>query len=86
MNTITLEQEGKGFYLAQTKNSDLAIYSYYLESDKQAWIIDPLYDIKIFEEIIQKRGSKLNSILMTHYHADFISGHLEFKTPLFMGP
>lgn len=30
MNSIVTEQEGKGFYLAQVKNSDLAAFSYYV--------------------------------------------------------
>lgn len=45
MNTVVTEQEGPGFYLAQVKNSDLAIFSYYIESEKESVIIDPVFDV-----------------------------------------
>ena len=83
--TITTEQEGNGFYIAQFKTADLAIFSYYVESDKLAYIIDPTFDTKVYEDILAKRGAKLESILLTHYHADFISGHTQFKVPIIMG-
>lgn len=86
MNSVVTEQEGKGFYLAQVKNSDLAIFSYYVESDKEAYLVDPTFDVKIYQDILANRGATLKYLVMTHYHADFISGHLEFKVPILMGP
>lgn len=85
MNSLVSEYEGAGFYVAQFKNSDLAIFSYYIESDKQVVIIDPTLDIKVYEEILAKREATLKSVFLTHYHADFISGHLEFKVQITMG-
>ena len=48
MNALTTEQEGDGFYIAQFKNSDLAIFSYYVESNKEVFIIDPTFDTSIY--------------------------------------
>jgi glyoxylase-like metal-dependent hydrolase (beta-lactamase superfamily II) len=84
--TITTEQEGNGFYLAQFKTPELAIYTYYLESNKEAIIIDPTYDTQIFREFINKRNSNLRLTLLTHYHADFLAGHTQFEAPIAMGP
>lgn len=83
--TITTEQEGNGFYIAQFKTAHLAIFSYYVESDKSAFIIDPTFDTRVYEDFLVKRGAKLEYILLTHYHADFISGHTQFKVPIVMG-
>lgn len=55
MNSIVAEQQGKGYYLAQVKNSDLSNFSYYLESEKEALIIDPGFDTNIYRQIIEKR-------------------------------
>ena len=84
--TITTEQEGNGFYVAQFKTSELAVFTYYVESNGQALIIDPTYDVKAFKDIIAKRNSNLKAILLSHYHADFLSGHTQFDAPIVMGP
>lgn len=55
MNKLTAEQEGNEFYVAQFKNPDLAIFSYYVESKKEAFIIDPTYDTQIYHETLKKR-------------------------------
>lgn len=84
--TLFHEWEGPGFYLAQFKTPELAIFSYYLESDQQAVLIDPTYDSYVYQQMAEKRKSKLTSILLTHYHADYIAGHTEFSLPIIMGP
>lgn len=76
MNTVVTEQEGKGFYIAQLKNSDLSNFSYYVESEKEAYIIDPIFDTRSYQDILIKRGATLKNVLLTHYHLDYISGHL----------
>ena len=35
---------------------------------------------------MDSKGSKLKYVFLTHYHADFLSGHTEFKVPIVMGP
>lgn len=53
----------------------MAIFSYYIESDGQAWLIDPAYDVYPYQDLADKRKAKISSILLTHYHADYIAGH-----------
>lgn len=82
---LVTEQTGDGFYLAQFKTSELAIFSYYVESNKECFLIDPVFDIKTYAEFITKRQSHLKYVGLTHYHADYLSGHTEFKVPIVMG-
>ena len=42
----------------------------------------PTYDDIIFKEFIEKRGSTLKYVLLTHYHADFVSSHAELGVPI----
>lgn len=82
---IASEMEGPGFYVAQFKTPELAIFSYYVESDGQAALIDPTFDTKDYQQILDKRNSCLQYVLLTHYHADFLSGHTQLKAQLVMG-
>jgi hydroxyacylglutathione hydrolase len=51
--------------------------AYYIESDGIAAIIDPLRDIEEYLELAQQRKAKIKYIFETHFHADFVSGHLD---------
>ena len=68
----------------------LAQASYYIESNKECIIIDPIRDIDIYIDLINQRKVKIKYILETHFHADFISGHLDlckkYKCPIVYGP
>ncbi len=55
----------------------LAQGAYYIESEGEAAIIDPLRESKPYIEKAQKDGAKIKYILETHFHADFVSGHLD---------
>ncbi|MCR9288260.1 MAG: MBL fold metallo-hydrolase [Bacteroidetes bacterium] len=55
----------------------LAQGAYYIESNGEAVIIDPLRETKPYIEKLEKEGSKLKYIFETHFHADFVSGHLD---------
>jgi hypothetical protein len=46
---IVTEQEEKGVYVAQFKVYDLAIFTYYVESNKECYLIDPTFDYIIFK-------------------------------------
>ena len=61
--------------MAQFKTKMLAVFTYYIESNKEAYIIDPTFDSLIFSEFVEKRGATLKYVVLTHYHADFLSGH-----------
>ena len=55
----------------------LAQGAYYIESNGEAAIIDPLREIKPYLELAQKRNSVIKYIFETHFHADFVSGHID---------
>lgn len=55
----------------------LAEAAYYIESDGEAAIIDPLRETKPYLEKLQADGATLKYIFETHFHADFVSGHLD---------
>lgn len=66
----------------------LAQASYFIESNGEVAIIDPIRDINEYIDLIGE--NKLKYILETHFHADFISGHLElakkYSAPIIFGP
>jgi glyoxylase-like metal-dependent hydrolase (beta-lactamase superfamily II)/rhodanese-related sulfurtransferase len=55
----------------------LAQGAYYIESDGEAAIIDPLRETQPYLERAEERGAKIKYIFETHFHADFVSGHLD---------
>ena len=68
----------------------LAQGAYYITSNGEAAIIDPLRETQPYMERLQKDGVKLKYIFETHFHADFVSGHIDLckKTgaPIVYGP
>jgi len=64
-------------YIQQIYTSCLAQAAYYIESEKEAMIIDPLRDPAPYIELAQQRGATIKYIGETHFHADFVSGHLD---------
>ncbi len=55
----------------------LAQGAYYIESDGEVAIIDPLRETDPYLRKAQENGSKIKYIFETHFHADFVSGHLD---------
>lgn len=55
----------------------LAQGAYYITSNGEAAIIDPLRETQPYIERLEKEGVKLKYIFETHFHADFVSGHLD---------
>lgn len=68
----------------------LAQGAYYIESDGEAAVIDPLREVQPYIEKAERRGAKIKYVFETHFHADFVSGHqdLSAKTgaPIVFGP
>lgn len=68
----------------------LAQGAYYIVSDGEAAIIDPLRETQPYIDRLEKDGVKLKYILETHFHADFVSGHLDLSkktgAPIVYGP
>lgn len=55
----------------------LAEASYYIESNGEAAIVDPIRDVDIYIKKAEQNNAKIIYVLETHFHADFVSGHLE---------
>ena len=55
----------------------LAEAAYYIESNGEAVIIDPLREIEPYLERASRGKAKIKYILETHFHADFVSGHVD---------
>ena len=64
--------------------------SYYVESDGEAAIIDPLREIDSYIDKATKGKAKIKYVFETHFHADFVSGHLSLSkktsAPIIFGP
>lgn len=55
----------------------LAQGAYYIESKGEAAIIDPLREVKPYLEKAEKDNATIKYVLETHFHADFVSGHVD---------
>ena len=66
-------------HIEQIYTGCLAQASYYIESDHEAIIIDPIRDSSIYINLLKQRKAKLKYVLETHFHADFVSGHIELQ-------
>ena len=68
----------------------LAQGAYYITSNGEAAIIDPLREVKPYLERAKKDGVKIKYIFETHFHADFVSGHVDLSketgAPIIYGP
>ncbi|KIC94722.1 MBL fold metallo-hydrolase [Flavihumibacter solisilvae] len=77
-------------FIQQLYTSCLSEAAYYIESNGQAAIIDPLRDISAYTELASSRNATIRFIFETHFHADFISGHLDLSkatgAPIVFGP
>ena len=62
----------ESFYLACLSHA-----SYLIGSEGVAAVIDPQRDVKLYEEYAAQQGLKIQHIIETHLHADFVSGHRE---------
>lgn len=64
-------------YVEQLFTGCLAEMAYYIESNGEAAIIDPLRETTPYIEMAHHRGAKIKYVFLTHFHADFVSGHLD---------
>ena len=68
----------------------LAQGAYYIESHGDVAIIDPLREVQPYIDRAAKSGSTIKYIFETHFHADFVSGHLTLSkqtgAPIIYGP
>ncbi|PIY07576.1 MAG: MBL fold metallo-hydrolase [Flexibacter sp. CG_4_10_14_3_um_filter_32_15] len=68
----------------------LAQGAYYITSNGEAAIIDPLREVQPYLDRLEKDDVKLKYVFETHFHADFVSGHLDLSkktdAPIVYGP
>ena len=77
-------------FVKQLYTGCLSEAAYYIESNGEAAIIDPLRDVEPYLEIANERKVRVKYIFETHFHADFVSGHLDLSkatgAPIIYGP
>jgi len=77
-------------YIQQLYTGCISEAAYYVESEGVAAVIDPLRDIEEYINIASKRKAVIKYIFETHFHADFVSGHLDLSektgAPIIFGP
>ena len=66
-------------FIQQLYTGCLSEAAYYIESNGEAAIIDPLRDIEAYIQLADKRKAVIRYIFETHFHADFVSGHLDLS-------
>jgi len=64
-------------FIQQIYTNCLAHAAYYIEDGGEAAVIDPLRDPEPYLKLAQDRGAKIKYVLETHFHADFVSGHID---------
>jgi glyoxylase-like metal-dependent hydrolase (beta-lactamase superfamily II)/rhodanese-related sulfurtransferase len=64
-------------FVKQLYTSCLSEAAYYIESKGEAAIVDPLRDIDSYLQLAKERSATIKYIFETHFHADFVSGHLD---------
>ena len=55
----------------------IAHAAYYIENNGEAAIFDPLREVQPYIDKAEKDGAKIKYVFETHFHADFVSGHLD---------
>ncbi|MBL4733772.1 MAG: MBL fold metallo-hydrolase [Flavobacteriales bacterium] len=77
-------------FIEQIYTSCLAQASYYIESQGEAAIIDPIREPEPYLKLATERGAKIKYVFETHFHADFVSGHIDLSkitgAPIIFGP
>ncbi len=57
----------------------LAQGAYYIESEGEAVVIDPLREVESYIQKAENDNAKIKYVFETHFHADFVSGHLDLS-------
>ena len=57
----------------------IAHAAYYIENNGEAAIFDPLREVQPYLDRATADGAKIKYVFETHFHADFVSGHLDLK-------
>ena len=77
-------------FIQQLYTGCISEAAYYIESNGEAAVIDPLRDIDVYLDLAHERKAKIKFIFETHFHADFVSGHIDLgkvtDAPIVYGP
>lgn len=77
-------------YVQQIYTGCLSEAAYFVESNGEAVVVDPLRDTEEYLQLAKEHNAKIKYIFETHLHADFISGHLDLSkqtcAPIVYGP
>ncbi len=77
-------------FIKQLYTACISEAAYYIESNGEAAIIDPLRDIADYIALARERNATIKYIFETHFHADFVSGHIDLSNatgaPIIFGP
>src|SRR5689334_22477877 len=63
--------------IKQLYTNCLAQGAYYISHNGEAAIIDPLRETQPYLDLLKQNNEKLKYIFETHFHADFVSGHVD---------
>lgn len=76
--------------IEQLYTSCLSEAAYFIADNGEAAVIDPLRDVDTYLKMAEDEGVKIKYIFETHFHADFVSGHIELSqktgAPIIYGP
>jgi glyoxylase-like metal-dependent hydrolase (beta-lactamase superfamily II)/rhodanese-related sulfurtransferase len=77
-------------FIKQLYTNCLSEAAYFIESEGEAAVIDPLRDIEEYLLLAKERNATIKYIFETHFHADFVSGHIDLSkatsAPIIYGP
>ena len=77
-------------YIKQIYTGCLSEAAYYIESNGEVAIVDPLRDTEEYLVLAKERNASIKYIFETHFHADFVSGHIDLSkqtnAPIIYGP
>jgi hydroxyacylglutathione hydrolase len=66
-------------FIKQLYTSCLSQAAYYVESDGEAIVIDPMRDPSPYILLAEERSARIRYVFETHFHADFVSGHIDLS-------
>ncbi|MEO8721804.1 MAG: MBL fold metallo-hydrolase [Ginsengibacter sp.] len=77
-------------YIQQIYTGCLSEAAYFIESEGEAIVIDPIRDTEVYLKLAKEHNASIKYIFETHFHADFISGHIDLSkqtgAPIVYGP
>jgi hydroxyacylglutathione hydrolase len=90
VNKVFLPVKKQVMFIKQLYTNCLSEAAYYIESEGEATVIDPLRDIDVYIALANERKATIKYIFETHFHADFVSGHIDLGNitgaPIIYGP